>query len=174
MAPLSKAFYDPIADVLDDLCHQIYFPSSNYRLKGCYDIDMIRQSTTGMCSAKVSFQNPPEHLQPCREVHDVANSITTTLNHEVELVKFEYPLIGQVYLDPVAIYMEKLFITEPQCIPDISVICHVYQDPCNEYQDENHFMMPTQVLFLILIKNIERVELVEQLLDWLHWHYCII
>jgi hypothetical protein len=47
-------------------------------------------------------------------VHEDANNITTTSNHEVELVKFEYPVIGQVYLDPVAIYMEKLFITEPQ------------------------------------------------------------
>jgi hypothetical protein len=117
MAPLSKSFYDPIADVLDDLCRQSHFPSSSYRLKGCYDIDMIRQSTTGTCSAEVSFQNPPEHLQPCQEVHEDAKSITTTSNHEVELVKFEYPVIGQVYLDPVAIYMEKLFITEPQCIP---------------------------------------------------------
>jgi hypothetical protein len=35
-------------------------------------------------------------------------------------------------------------------------------------------MMPMQVLFLILFENIERVELLEQLLDWLDWHYCII
>jgi hypothetical protein len=113
-------------------------------------------------------------LQPCQEVHEDAKIVTTTSNHEVELVNFEYPVIGQVYLDPMDIYIEKLFITEPQCIHGIFVICHVYQAPCNEYQDENHFMMPRQVLFLILIKNIERVEIVEQLLDWLHWHYCII
>ena len=114
MAPLSKSFYDLISDVLDDLCRQSHFPSSNYRLKGCYDIDMIRQSTTGTCSAEASFQNPPEHLQPCQEVHEDAKSITTTSNHEVELIKFEYPVIGQVYLNPMSIYMEKLFIIEPQ------------------------------------------------------------
>ena len=81
------------------------------------------------------------------------------------LVKFGYPVIGQVYLDPMAIYMEKLFITEPQCISSFSVMCRVYQAPCNEDQDEKHFMMPTPVLFLTLIKNIERVELVEKLFD---------
>jgi hypothetical protein len=122
MAPLSKAFYDPIADVLDDLCCQIHFPSSIYRLKRCYDIDMIRQSTTGTCSVEVSFQNPPEHLQPYQEVHEDANNITTTSNHEVELVKFEYPVIGQVYLDPVAIYMEKFCIAEPQSISGITFV----------------------------------------------------
>ena len=107
-------------------------------------------------------------------MHEDENSTTTTSNHEVELVQFEYPVIGQVYLDPVAIYMEKLLIIEPQCIPIIYVICHVYQALCNENEDGNHFIMPMQVLFLILFENIERAELLEKLLDWLHWHYCII
>jgi hypothetical protein len=88
-----------------------------------------------VCLAEASFQNPSEKLHPCQEVHQYSNSITTTSNHEVELVKFEYPVIGQVYLDPIVIYMEKLFITKPQCIPSIYVICHVYQDPCDEDQD---------------------------------------
>jgi hypothetical protein len=83
------------------------------------------------------------------------------------MIESEYPVMGQVYLDPVAIYMEKLFITEPQCIPSISVVYQVYQAPCDEDQDGKQFMMPMQVLFLILIENIERVELLEQLLDWL-------
>jgi hypothetical protein len=29
-------------------------------------------------------------------------------------------------------------------------------------------VLPVQVLFLILIENIKREELVEQLLDWMH------
>ena len=94
-------------------------------------------------------------------MHENENNITTTSNHEVELVKFEYLVIGQVYLDPMPIYMEKWFITKPQCTPSIYVICHVYQAPCDEYQDGNHFMMPMQVLFLILIENNERAELLE-------------
>jgi hypothetical protein len=169
-----QSFQDPIADRLDDLCGQNHSSFTSHELKSCYDIDMIRQSVTGVCSAEASFQNPSEKLQPCLEVHEDANNITTTSNHEVELVKFEYPVIGQVYLDPVAIYMEKLFITGPQCIPSIFVMCRVYQAPCDEDQDGKHFMMPMQVLFLILFENIERAELLEKLLDWLHWHYCII
>jgi hypothetical protein len=98
-------------------------------------------------------------------VHEDANNTTSTSNHEVELVKFEYPIIGQVYVDSMAIYMEKLFIIEPQCIPIIYVIFHVYQALCNENEDGKHFMMPMQVLFLILFENIERVELLKKLLD---------
>jgi hypothetical protein len=107
-------------------------------------------------------------------ISEDANNTTIASNHEVELVKFEYPVIGQVYLDPVAIYMEKLFITEPQCISSFFVMCHDYQAPCDEDHDGKHFMMPMQVLFLILIENIERAELLEKFLEWLHWHYCII
>jgi hypothetical protein len=45
-------------------------------------------------------------------VHEDANSITTTSNHEVELVKFEYPVIGHVYYDPIVVYMEELLFSE--------------------------------------------------------------
>ena len=98
-------------------------------------------------------------------MHEDANNITTTSNNEVELVKFEYLVIGQVYLDPVAIYMEKLFITEPQCISSFFVMCRVYQAPCDEDQDGKHFMFPMKVLFMILYENIEREELLEKFLD---------
>jgi hypothetical protein len=123
----SKIFYDPIANMLDRLCFQSQFSFTPNDFKKIYDMDTIRQSATGVCSTEASFQNPSEKLQPCQEVHEDANSITMTSNHEVELVKFEYPIIGEVYLDPMDIYMEKLFIREPQCIPSISIICHVYQ-----------------------------------------------
>ena len=59
-------------------------------MKSCYDIDMIRKSVAGVCSTEASFQNPSENLQPCQEVHEDANNITTTSNHEVELVNFEH------------------------------------------------------------------------------------
>ena len=94
MQQYCQSFQDPTVDRLDDLCGQNHSSFTSHELKRCYDIDMIRQSTTGTCSIEVSFQNPPEHLQPCQEVHEDANNITTTSNHEVELVKFEYPVIG--------------------------------------------------------------------------------
>jgi hypothetical protein len=96
---------------LDDLCGQNHSSFASHEMKSCYDIDMIRQSITWVCLEEASFQNPSENLHPCQEVHEDVNNTTTTSNHEVELVKFEYPVMGQVYLDPVAIYMEKLFIT---------------------------------------------------------------
>jgi hypothetical protein len=84
--PMQQSFQflqDPISNVLDDLCCQSHFPSSSYGLKICYDIDMIRQSTSLSFSAEVTLQSPSEHLKPCQEVHEDANNITMTSNHEV-------------------------------------------------------------------------------------------
>jgi hypothetical protein len=79
-------------------------------------------------------------------VHEDANNTTIASNHEVELVKFEYPVIGQVYLDPVAIYMEKLFTQSHNAFP-FFVMCQDYQASCDEDHDGKNFMMPMQVLF---------------------------
>jgi hypothetical protein len=58
----SKIFYDPIANMLDRLCFQSQFSFTPNDLKNCSDMDMIRQSSTGVCSAEVSFQNPSKNL----------------------------------------------------------------------------------------------------------------
>jgi hypothetical protein len=55
MPPLSKEFYDPIADILDNVCFQSQFSFIPNVFKNCYDMDMIRQSATGVCSAEASF-----------------------------------------------------------------------------------------------------------------------
>jgi hypothetical protein len=47
MPPLSKSFYDPIADILDNVCLQSQCSFTPNDFKNCYDMDMIRQSTTG-------------------------------------------------------------------------------------------------------------------------------
>ena len=70
--------------------------------------------------------------------------------------------------------MEELFFSEFPLIPKVSVIVHTPRALCCEDQVGNQSMLPMQVLFLILDKNSEREELLEQLFDWLHWHYCII
>ena len=88
--------------------------------------------------------------------------------------KFEYQEIGHVYHDPIAVYMEEVFFLEFPLIPKVSVIFHSPRALCCEDQVGNPFMFPMQVIFLILVKNSERAELLEQLLDWMHWHYCII
>jgi hypothetical protein len=58
MPPLSKVFYDPIANILDNVSFQSQFSFTLNDFKNCYDMDMIRQSTTGVCSTEASFQNP--------------------------------------------------------------------------------------------------------------------
>jgi hypothetical protein len=101
-------------------------------------------------------------------VHEESNRITTTSNHKTELVKFEYPVIDHIYNDPITIYMEELLFSEYPLIPKVSGIVHSPRTFCCKDQDGKKFMMPIQVLFLILIVNIERVESLEQLLDWMH------
>ena len=81
--------------------------------------------------------------------------------------------MGQVYLDPVVIYMEKVFITEPQCIPSISVVCQVYQAPCDEDQAGNIHYMSLTVMFLSWVKNIERAKVPDPIFDWLYWIFHI-
>jgi hypothetical protein len=53
-----RSFQDPIADRLDGLCGQNYFSFTSYGIKRFYDMDMLGQSATGVCSAEASFQNP--------------------------------------------------------------------------------------------------------------------
>jgi hypothetical protein len=175
--PMQQSFQflqDPISDVLDYLCCQSHFPSCSYGMKICYDIDMIRQSTPLSFSAEVSLQSPSENLQPYQEIFEDLDSIDTVLDHVVDLAEFKNQGTSQFYLDPIATYMEKFCTTEPQPISGITFGLHDCKGLGCKDQDGKQFMMPMQVLFLILIENIERVEIVEQFLDWLHWHYCII
>jgi len=96
-------------------------------------MDMIRQSATGVCSVEVSFQNPPEHLQPYQEFFEDLDSINIVPNHEVELVEFEHQEIGHVYHDPVVIYMEEFFFLEYPLIPKIYGIVHRPKALCCKY-----------------------------------------
>jgi hypothetical protein len=110
MQQSSQFLQDPISDVLDDLSCQSHFPSSSYGMKRCYDIDMIRQSTSLSFSAEVSLQIPSEHLQPYQEFFEDLDNINIVPNHEVELVEFKHQEIGHVYYDPIVVYMEELFV----------------------------------------------------------------
>jgi hypothetical protein len=60
-----QCFQDPIADRLGGLWGQNHSPSSSYGIKCCYDMDMLGQSSTGVCSAEVTLQSPSEQLHPC-------------------------------------------------------------------------------------------------------------
>ena len=49
---------DPIAEVLVDICRQSPVSFASHGLKKTYDFDMIRQSTSSLCSTEVSLQRP--------------------------------------------------------------------------------------------------------------------
>jgi hypothetical protein len=106
-------------------------------------MDMIRQSAPSLCSVEVSLQISSEKLQTCLKLfEDVWIAHVHHLVMKLNWTESEYPVIGQVYLDPVAIYMEKFFITEPQSISNIYVDLQDYQAPYDEDQAQNHFKYP--------------------------------
>jgi hypothetical protein len=115
-----QSFQDPIADRLDGLCGQNHSSFTSHEIKSCYDIDMIKQSVTGVCSAEVTLQIPSEQLQPCQEMHEDEDNIDTVP---------EMPSKNQgtchFYLDLVATYMENFFTVEPQ---SFSGSTFVFQD----------------------------------------------
>jgi hypothetical protein len=125
---------DPISDVLDDLCCQSLFPSSSHGIKSCYDRDMIRQSTTGVCSAEASFQNPSEKLQPCQEMHEDENNIDTVPEHVAHLAESKNQGTCHFYLDPIATYMENFFTVEPQSISGSTFVLQDCRGLYGKYQ----------------------------------------
>jgi hypothetical protein len=154
-----QSLQDPIVDRLDALCGQNHSPSSSYGIKCCYDMDMLGQSTTGVCSAEVTLQIPSEQLQPCQEMHEDEDNI--------DIVP-ELPSKNQgtchFYLDPVATYMENFLTVEPQSFSDITF---VFQD-CRGLYDKDqscfgqwpfHFAVLSRwekgqaVLFTVLMKQ---------------------
>jgi hypothetical protein len=135
---------------------------------------MVRQSFSWFDSTTTSSQSSLENLQTNQNLHNDTDGICVLSGHGLKMDKFEYQEIGHVYHDPIVVYMEELFFSECPLIPKVSVIVHSPRALCCEDQVGNQSMFPMQVLFLILVKNSEREELLEQLLDWMHWHYCII
>jgi hypothetical protein len=57
-----QSFQDPIVDRLDDLCGQNHSSFTNHELKSCYDLDMVKQSTSQSSSTTVLLLNLSEHL----------------------------------------------------------------------------------------------------------------
>jgi hypothetical protein len=172
-------FQDPIADRLDGMWGQNHPPSSSYGIKCCYDMDILGQSAIGVCSTEVTLQSPSEQLQPCQEMHEDEDNIDTVL---------ELPPKNQgtcyFYLDPVATYMGNFLTVEPQSFSDITFVFQDCRGLYGKYQSRFqqwpfHFAVLSRwekdqdALFTVLTSN-QIVIWSQQLLDWLHWHYCII
>ena len=69
--------------------------------------------------------------------------------------------------------MEVFFTSEFQSISSDSFVFYGSKALCCEDKIANQFLVPLQALVLIFVKNSERVELLIQLLDWLHFHFSI-
>jgi hypothetical protein len=162
MQQTSQFLQDPIVDMLDDLCCQSHGSLASYELKRGYDIDMIRQSLSWSVSAGVSFQSSSENLQSYHELYNDVKSICVIPNYDHKFVESQE--IGHVFPDPIADYMEYFFsIKDQSCFQQWPL----------------HFAVLTlwtkgQVVLLIVLTSSQAIHLFQQLLDWLHWHFCII
>jgi hypothetical protein len=153
MTLLSETFYDPIADILDDVCFQSPVSFTPSELKNGYDMDMIKQSTPLSGSTDASFQNPSEHLQSCKEFLEDTEGIGGKPTHDVELFEVENQRMDQAYIDPVNSYMEKFFNTGSFSISSIFPIVQVYQISCREDQVGNYSQARVTDLFMSFIKD---------------------
>ena len=111
--------------------------------------------------------NSSDKTQTCFELFEDMENTCAVPSYEIGSIGSEYSKIGQVYIDPVAIYIEKLFITKSPYFSNIFFVVQVYQATCNEDQAGNFYQIPLTSLFLSLVKNSEITELLE-LLAWLH------
>jgi hypothetical protein len=179
-----QSFQDPIVDQLDGLCGQNHSPSSSYGIKRRYDMDMIGHSATGVCSAEASFQNSSGNLQPYQEMHEDENNIDTVPKHVTYLAESKNQGTCHFYLDPIATYMENFFTIEPQSISSITLVLpnsrglYCKDQSCFQ-QRPLHFAVLNlwakghTSLFTVLTSS-QTILWSQQLLDWLHWHFCII
>jgi hypothetical protein len=81
--------------------------------------------------------------------------------------------MGQTYTDPVAAYMERFFNTRYFSVDDVFPIIWVDQILCKVKHVGSYSQARVTDLFLSLITDSERTEPLNQLLDWLHWHFAI-
>jgi hypothetical protein len=168
-----QSFQDPIADLLDGLCGQHHSSFTSHETKRCYDIDMVRQSDSLSFAAEASFQKPSEHPQSYEEVLKDTEGIGEKSSFDAELFEVENQKMGQTYIDPVATYMEKFFNTGYFSVADVFPIVWVDQILCKGKQGGSYSQARVTDLFLSLITDSERTEPLNQLLDWLHWHFSI-
>jgi hypothetical protein len=159
---------------LDDLCSQGIVPLASYDLKRSHDKNLIRQPASLSCSAGVSLQNSSKNLQLNQKLYDDVDSICEIPNYDLEFVEYyEHQELCHFYHDPIAIYMEDFFTLEFQSISTTSFFFYGSKALCCEDQTDNQFLVPLQDLVMSFVKNSQREELFDQLLDWFHWHFSI-
>ena len=111
-----------MVDQLDGLCGQNNSSFTIHELKSCYDLDMVKQSTSQSSSTIVLLLNLSEQLHPYQRLHVDAKIINTMPKHISHLDESKNQGMGHFYLDTIATYMEKFFTVEPQSISGITFV----------------------------------------------------
>ena len=168
-----RSFQDPIADQLDGMCGQNYSSFSIHEIKSCYDIDMVMQSDSVSFAAEASFQKPSEHPQSDEEPLKDTECTEEKSSLDDELSEVENQRMGQTYIDPVAAYMNKFFNTGYFSVVDVFPIVWVDQILCKGKHGGSYSQAREKDSFRSFITDSERTEPLDQLLDWLHWHFSI-
>ena len=137
-------------------------------------MDMTRQSSTLSNSVEVVAQHSSGSMQTCSELIEDLESTSIVPGYEAEWAKSEYSEINQEYVGPVAVYMEEFFFTKPAHISGMTIVFQIYQDPCKSDHVRNFYQILLLSLLMNMVKRNERTHILEQFLDWLHWHYCIV
>jgi hypothetical protein len=137
-----------------------------------------------VCSVEASFQNPSGKLQPCQEMHEDENNIDTVPEHVTYLAESKNQGTCHFYLDPIATYMENFFTVEPQSFSSSTFVFQYCRGLYGKYQSRfqqwplhfavlNLWAKGQAALFTVLTSS-QTILWSQQLLDWLHWHFCII
>lgn len=155
------------------MCDQNYSSFFSHETKSCYDIDMVMQSDSVFCAVEASFQKSSEHPQSDEEVLKDTECTAEKSSLDAELFEVENQKMGQTYTDPVAAYMDKFFNTGYFSVADVFPIVWVDQILCKEKHGGSYSQARVTYLFLSFLTDGERTEPLNQLLDWIHWHFSI-
>jgi hypothetical protein len=117
-------------------------------------------------------------------MHEDENNIDTVPEHVAHLAESKNQGTCHFYLDPIATYMENFFTVEPQSISGSTFVLQDCRGLYGKYQScfqqwPLHFAVLSlwakgQAALFTVLTSSQTVLWSQQLLDWLHWHYCII
>ena len=130
MLPLSKSFYDPIVDILNEVFFQSLFSFTPNELKNCYNMDMIRHSSPLFGSTEIFVQNRSDEIQTHLEMSEDLKTSQEKQGQEMEWTDSKCQGTTQVYFNPIDIYMEKFFVEMPQYIFNSLVVLHIDRFSC--------------------------------------------
>ena len=117
-------------------------------------------------------------------MHEDENNIDTVPKHVTHLDESKNQGTGHFYLKSIVTYMDKFFTADPQSISGITFVLQYCRGLCCKDQScfqqrPLHFAVLNlwakgQATFFTVLTSIQAVHWSQQLLDWLHWHFCII